>query len=191
MPDPQQPRLPIDAEPAGERLLVELKARCPDLDAVRARLAGRARLERTLCQVDTYFAVPRGRLKLRETPGRLAALIFYERPDVAGIKASDVRLAPVASPDTLRPLLAAALGIRAVVTKTREIWRLDGVQVHLDTVEGLGTFLELETLVAAPAGRLAAEARLRDLLGTLGIDPDRLEARSYGDLLTDAPAPDP
>jgi predicted adenylyl cyclase CyaB len=168
---------------SGEKLLAELKARCADLAPVRAILERRAQHETTTRQTDTYFHAPRGRLKLREVDGRPAQLIFYERPDVADVKTSQVSLAIVPHPGDLRRLLETMLGVRVVVAKLREIWRLEGVQVHLDTVDGLGAFVELEEVVASAAALPAGQAHVRRLMAELGIAPDALAARSYSDLV--------
>lgn len=166
-----------------EKLLAELKARCRDLGAVRSLLQGKATHVVTLRQVDTYFRVPRGRLKLREVAGRPAQLVYYERPDVPDIKGSRVLLATVEDGPGQRALLAEALGLRSTVTKSREIWRWEGVQVHLDTVEELGTFVEFEEVVEGSRDLAAAQAHLRQLLGELGIAHGDLVAGSYGDLI--------
>ena len=167
---------------SGPRLLAELKARCGDLGLVRDRLRGRATHEATVRQVDTYFSLQRGRLKLREVAGREAQLIYYERSDLAAVKPSHVYLAAAEDPPALRSLLAAALGIRARVAKTREIWRWEGVQVHLDLVEGLGSFVELEEPVDEPGAMPQALNHLGRLQADLGIRADQLVDRSYGDL---------
>lgn len=172
----------------GERLLAEFKARCPDLAAVRAILAERARYETTLRQTDTYFVVPRGRLKLREIDSRPAQLIFYERPDVSDVRTSQVFLATVTAPEDLRHLLSVTLGVRTRVVKVREIWRVGGVQVQLDTVDGLGDFVELKEVAESAAALPDAEARVRRLMADLGIAPEAMEARSYSDLVARAPA---
>ncbi len=166
-----------------EKVLAELKARCRELGTVKAELQGRAVHEATLRQVDTYFVAPTGRLKLREVEGRRAQLVYYERPDLADVKASRVLLANVEDGPGLRALLTAALGAKATVAKSREIWRWEEVQVHLDTVEGLGTFVEFEEVVREPQDLPQAQAHLRRLLGELGIGPDALVATSYGDLV--------
>ncbi len=166
-----------------EKLLAELKARCRDLGTVKAKLQGRAVHEATLRQVDTYFVAPTGRLKLREVEGRRGQLVYYERPDLAAVKASRVLLANVEDGPGLRALLTAALGVKATVAKLREIWRWEGVQVHLDTVEGLGTFVEFEEVVEKSRDLPRAQDHLRRLLGELGIRPEALVAMSYGDLV--------
>jgi predicted adenylyl cyclase CyaB len=150
---------------------------------VRAKLEGRAVHEATLRQVDTYFVVPTGRLKLREVEGRRAQLVYYERPDLPDVKASRVLLANIEDGSGLRALLSAALGVKATVAKSREIWRWEGVQVHLDTVEDLGSFVEFEEVVAKSQDLPQAQAHLRRLLGELGIRPEALVATSYGDLV--------
>src|SRR5689334_1468557 len=101
---------------------IELKARLPSLSAARqtaVRLAtqhvGHQR------QIDTYFHAPQGRLKLREIEGSTAQLVWYERPDQTGPKTSHYYLVPVADPVGLKQALTAAMGVRAVVDKNREI----------------------------------------------------------------------
>ncbi|HEY3066936.1 MAG TPA: class IV adenylate cyclase [Methylomirabilota bacterium] len=163
-------------------VLAELKARCDDLAAVRAQLRGRARHERTVRQIDTYFVVSRGRLKLREARGT-AQLIYYERPNLAAAKRSDVVVVPVRADGALRALLEQALGVRAMVAKTRESWRWRGVQVLLDTVDGLGTFVELKKVVRGRRALTAASRELTALRQQLGLAAAAVQARSYGDLL--------
>ena len=171
---------------------VELKARDPDPARTLERaLAAGAREHGILHQRDTYFAVRHGRLKLREEEPGGATLIAYERPDTAAERVSDYRLVPVTDPAALRAALEATDGVLAVVAKARRLllWE-DSVRIHLDAVEGLGTFLELEA-VAAPGSDLAREhdkvARLRD---ALGIADAALVEGSYADAVL-AGAPDP
>jgi homotetrameric cytidine deaminase len=171
---------------------VELKARDPDPARTLERaLAAGARDHGILHQRDTYFAVRHGRLKLREEEPGGATLIAYERPDTAAERVSDYRLVPVTDPAALRAALEATDGVLAVVAKARRLllWE-DSVRIHLDAVEGLGTFLELEA-VASPGSDLAREhdqvARLRD---ALAIADAALVEGSYADAVL-AGAPDP
>src|SRR3954447_15297646 len=110
---------------------VELKARDPDpersLDRARA-LGAEDRGE--LRQRDTYFAAPRGRLKLREQEPGQAQLIAYERPDAAQARESRYRIAPVADAPALRDALDAALGTTVVVDKRRHLLLYEGVRIH-------------------------------------------------------------
>jgi predicted adenylyl cyclase CyaB len=160
----------------------EIKARCADPAAVRRLLAalGVAMAQR-MRQVDTYFHVPRGRLKLREIEGREAQLIQYERPDRTAAHASDYVVAPVAEPEGLKQALTRALGVRGVVEKTRELYLWEHTRVHLDEVTGLGSFLELETVITDQS-REEAERECREAQAALGIGPEELIAGSYADL---------
>lgn len=171
----------------GSKRLVELKARVADLGRVRAWADAEAEWVEDVEQVDTYFRVSRGRLKLREVEGRREArLIFYLREDVPGTKESQVHLVEVRDGASLHRLLREALGVRTVVRKRRRIYRHGHVQIHLDRVEGLGTFVEFERSVTAgqeEGGRTDVEA----LQAALGIRPDDLVAGSYSDLLLDPP----
>src|SRR4051794_17750780 len=147
---------------------VELKAvdRDPAATLARASAAG-AQDHGTLVQTDTYFVVAHGRLKLREQEGAPAQLIAYERPDDAGVRLSRYHLIDVADPETARTGLGATCGVRVVVAKRRRLLSWENVRIHLDEVEGLGFFVELEA-VAGPDADLGAEHakvdRLRELL---------------------------
>jgi len=164
---------------------VEIKAACGDPDSIRRFLRSRgADFRGEDHQVDTYFRVPAGRLKLRQ--GRLENhLIHYERPNVAGPRRADVLL--LAAPPgertrALKDLLTEALGVLAVVDKRREIYFLDNVKFHIDEVEHLGRFVEIEAQGAGPTEE-ALRAQCRGYLDALGIRPDDLIAESYSEML--------
>ena len=169
---------------------VELKATDPEPARTLARaLAFGAEDRGELRQRDTYFAVAHGRLKLREEEPGGATLIGYERPDDPAERVSHYRLVPVADAAGLRAALAAANGIRTTVVKRRRLLLWEDVRIHLDTVEGLGTFVELEA-VAPPRSDLAAEReRVARLRAALGIEDGALLPGSYAD--AQAAAPDP
>jgi homotetrameric cytidine deaminase len=176
---------------AAPRRNVELKARDPDpaRSLERARALG-AEDHGELRQRDTYFAAPRGRLKLREQEPGGAELIAYERADAPGARESRYRLAPVADGAAVREALAAAVGITVVVAKRRRLLLWQGVRIHLDEVEGLGSFVELEG-VAEDASDLSAEGeRVATLRAELSIADDDLVPTGYADLLAERPAPD-
>jgi homotetrameric cytidine deaminase len=168
---------------------VELKAADPEPARTLARaLAFGAEDRGELRQRDTYFAVPHGRLKLREEAPGGATLIGYERPDDPAERVSHYRLVPVPDAAGVRAALAAANGIRTTVVKRRRLLLWEGVRIHLDTVEGLGTFVELEA-VAAPSSDLRAEyERVARLRAELGIADDALRPDSYADALDAATA---
>src|ERR671914_1389679 len=116
---------------------VELKAHDDDPGRTLERaLAAGADDRGLLQQRDTYFAVPRGRLKLREQEPGGATLIAYERPDEAGERVSGYHLVPVAEPAPLRDALAATSGVEAVVVKRRQLLMWETVRIHLDEVRG-------------------------------------------------------
>src|SRR5215475_5256835 len=123
-------------------LNIEIKARCLNPQTIRDVLHGyHADFRGTDHQIDTYFKVTQGRLKLRE--GNIEnALIYYEREEQEGPKRSTVTLVPVTPGSLLKALLTQALGILMVVEKHRDIYFIDNVKFHLDEVEQLGTFVE-------------------------------------------------
>jgi adenylate cyclase class 2 len=168
-------------------LNVEIKARCPDPERVRQMLAGMGAECRGLDhQVDTYFRCPAGRLKLRE--GNIEnALIHYLRRDEAGPKESHVTLCPTAPGSGLAALLESALGVLVVVRKQRGIYFVGNVKIHVDEVDGLGAFLEIEAIDRdGTLGRAHLQAQCDELMRRLGVRADELVACSYSDLLLDA-----
>lgn len=164
---------------------VEIKARVADLAPLRARAERLA--DRRLGvdrQVDTYFRVPHGRLKLRESALSGGQLVPYLRPDERGARRSDYLVVPVAEAARLKSLLAGILGVHRVVTKTREVLLAGNVRIHLDEVEGLGCFLELEAVFDGSAeGERREREKLARLLRELGIEESQLVATSYEALL--------
>lgn len=196
-----------------KHLNVEFKARCGDLERVRGILQQRsARHVGRDHQVDTYFRAERGRLKLRE--GSIEkALIHYDREDRSGPKTSDVTLVdlgtraggapggeydwpPEASVDPknkaplsvdtegLKQALRRAMGELVVVDKQRDIYFIDNVKVHLDTVEGLGTFVEAEAIADAEhTDKATLRYQCEELLDAFGIAENDLIDVSYSDMI--------
>jgi homotetrameric cytidine deaminase len=159
---------------------LEIKARDPDpARSLERALALGAEDHGEITQRDTYFGRTAGRLKLREQSPGDAELIEYRRPDEAGPRVSDYRLVPVSAPDALREALDAALGTLVVVEKRRRLLLWEGVRIHLDEVEGLGSFVELEATDADPS-------KVVFLRAELDIPDERLIAGSYSDLLLDS-----
>ena len=178
-------RLPASMSDLAPSRNVELKARCPDLAAARSAALALTSIRDagTQRQVDTYFAVPHGRLKLREIVGVRSELIWYSRADAAITRNSDYRLTPTAHPAELKASLAAALGVRGEVRKVRHVLLWHNVRIHLDAVDGLGSFVEFEAVISPADDEPTGHARIADLCRTLRVDPgDRLET-SYSDLL--------
>lgn len=169
---------------SGFRLNVEIKARSTRHDDVRAVLQRLgSRLVGTDHQVDTYFNVPVGRLKLRE--GTIEnSLIHYLRDDQSGPKTSDVLLYRVKPDPSLREVLERALGILVVVDKHREIHFVDNVKIHLDTVVGLGTFLEIEAIDAdGSRSPDQLQAQCEAFMDHFGVRDEDLLQDSYSDML--------
>jgi adenylate cyclase, class 2 len=163
---------------------LERKARCGDLCELREQAVKHgARFLAEETQADTYFHVPHGRLKLREINGLSATLIAYDRPDQKGSRLSSYHLVPVVHTPGLMAALAAALGVRGVVQKRRTIYLWHNVRIHLDEVEGLGTFVEFEAVLGPDDDEATAEERLEELGGALAIDASAYLATSYADLL--------
>src|SRR3954453_9253597 len=164
---------------AAPRRNVELKARDPDPARTLERcVALGAEDHGELRQRDTYFAARRGRLKLREQDPGAAELIAYERAAAGGARESRSGIAPGREPQALREALDAALGTVVVVDKRRRLFLWEGVRIHLDRVEGLGAFVELEG-VAADGSDLAREAgQVARLRAALDIGDAAIEAAS-------------
>ena len=166
---------------------VEIKARDADPGATAARCEALGAIDHgVLAQRDTYFTGRRGRLKLREQDGSDAELIAYRRPDTTEAQESAFIRAGVGDPAAVHEALGAALGETVVVVKRRRLWLWENVRIHLDDVEGLGTFIELEAMVGpglnAPEEAAEKVARLRS---ELAITDDALVAVGYSDLLLD------
>jgi predicted adenylyl cyclase CyaB len=162
---------------------VELKARDPDPNrSLLASLQAGAVDQGWLQQLDTYFIVNHGRLKLREQDGS-AELIYYERSDEAIERESSYRIVPVVDPDALKDALAAALGVLVAVEKSRQLLLWRNVRIHLDEVPGLGRFIELEA-IAEPDSNLTREyENIAELREVLGITDERILAAGYSDEL--------
>jgi adenylate cyclase, class 2 len=164
----------------------ELKARTENTASLREwLLANGADFKGTDAQTDTYFALPtgRGRLKLRE--GNIENnLIHYQRADDPEARLSQVALAPVADAVALRTVLERALGVLKIVRKTREIYFIENVKFHLDWLEGLGHFVEIEAIDQTgntPLKRL--EEQCKFYMVQLKIRPGDILSDSYSDMV--------
>ncbi len=167
---------------AAPRRNIELKASDPDPERSLAVVLGLGARDRgVLRQRDTYFRVNRGRLKLREEEPGGATLVQYDRVDADEARVSSYRLVPIEDPRKLCDALEASLGTLAVVEKARHLLLWQSVRIHLDRVEGLGNFVELEG-VATQDSDLADELdRVTRLTEALEIAPERILRNSYSD----------
>ncbi len=163
---------------------VEIKAR---IDSIEALLPAAATLAdhgpEHMAQDDTFFGCLHGRLKLRVFADGRGELIAYERPDRSGPKTSDYRITPVPEPDALRETLRRALGVTGRVVKQRTLFLAGRTRVHLDRVDGLGDFLELEVVLREGEDEQDGIAEAQDLLARLNVQPSQLVCGAYLDLL--------
>jgi adenylate cyclase len=163
---------------------VEIKARVADLAQVEERVRPLADSGPVVIrQEDTFFRVPVGRLKLRVLDGVQGQLIWYRRPDADGPTESDYSIVPIEQHDALRAVLADALGIAGTVRKTRTLYMVGRTRIHLDEVEGLGDFVEIEVVLGEGEPVDAGEAEARGLMDSLGIRQQDLVPAAYVDLL--------
>ena len=127
---------------------IEIKARARDFAGIRARAEALSDAAvQVIPQEDTFFTVGQGRLKLRVRPNGPAQLIYYERPDQDGPKRSDYHIFETTDAENLKTTLSLALGLRGIVRKTRYLYMIGQTRVHLDDVQGLGQFIELEVVM--------------------------------------------
>lgn len=167
-------------------LNIELKARCSTPERIRKLLEEReADFKGTDHQVDTYFNVPEGRLKLRE--GTIENnLIFYQRANKAAAKKSNIELVSFKDTGGIKSLLTSALGVKVVVDKTREIYFIDNVKFHIDEVTQLGSFVEIEAIDKnRNIGELTLRQQCKFYRKLFDIREEDLVAESYSDLLLD------
>lgn len=192
---------------------MELKVHCENEERFQAleiqAQKGGASYLRTMKQRDTYFQVPYGRLKLREwwlegqeslvtvrRGGHLDAgnevgsagvtLIAYTRANAGGSRISDYLVSPVPEPETLRLVLTETLGTLVEVEKVRVLYAYGNTRIHLDTVQGLGSFVELETVIGEVTSLKDAMAEHQAVITALGLDVLPPVATSYSDLLISA-----
>lgn len=171
-------------------LNVEFKARCDNPHTIRQILASlNASLKGVDHQIDTYFKVPRGRLKLRE--GIIENyLIYYERSDQQASKESHVSLFETEPRSPLKPILTTSLGTLAVVDKKREIYFVDNVKIHIDNVENLGSFIEVEAIdLDGTRGKEKLQEQCSYFMDIFKIVQEDLIAKSYSDLILEASIP--
>ena len=163
---------------------IEIKARVRDFDEIRRRAEQLSDTPmEVIPQEDTFFNTPLGRLKLRVLSEDKGQLIYYTRPDQEGPKRSDYHISLTSDPENLKRVLELAYGIRGIVRKTRYLYLVDQTRLHLDDVEGLGQFMELEVVMRD--GQSDAEGQLiaEGLMAALGVERSDMLEGAYMDLL--------
>lgn len=184
LPTPPAQAAPPAAGAAVPRANVEIKARARDLPVLEraaAELSGGP--PTVLHQCDTFFPCPSGRLKVRRLGPTHGELINYHRADVVGPKRSDYSIVRTDAPDALAAQLGEALGVAGVVRKERRLYLIGRTRVHLDRVEGLGDFVELEVVLTPGESAADGRAVAAELMRRLGIDDGDLVPGAYIDLL--------
>ena len=163
---------------------VEIKARIESIDGMTGKVAAIAdQGPIKIVQDDTFFVCERGRLKLRAFSATEGQLIFYRRADQAGPKESFFVIAPTPAPDALREALSLAYGQAGRVRKERILFLVGRTRVHLDRVEDLAEFLELEVVLSDGEPQEAGVEEAHRLMRALGIEKEQLLDGAYVDLL--------
>lgn len=167
-----------------KKVNVEIKARCKDMERIRKVLqAEDARFEGTDRQVDTYFNTSNGRLKLRE--GKIENhLISYSRKNQSEPKLSDITLYDTSKDsEVLKEMLIKHFGIKCVVNKKRGIYHIRNIKIHLDSVEKLGLFLEIEAIADDKNDEDKLKKQVEYYIRRFGIKKNDLIKESYSDMV--------
>jgi|HubBroStandDraft_1064217.scaffolds.fasta_scaffold339027_1 predicted adenylyl cyclase CyaB len=162
---------------------VEIKARIAGWQEMRDRIEKIVRGPgEKLEQEDVFFSVPRGRVKVRTVNGK-CELIYYFRENATHARESNYLIIPVENGARTREMLTAVHGEIGVVRKTRWLFMAGQTRIHLDQVEGLGDFLELEVVMREGQSAREGETIAGALMAQLGVEPDQLLDRAYFDYL--------
>ena len=163
---------------------IEIKARCENPEELHLKLIELgADFKGVDHQVDTYFNVNHGRLKLRE--GNIeTALISYNRPDTASAKKSEFRLYHSKDFASLKAMLTESLGVLTIVDKKRKIFYIDHIKFHIDEVDKLGSFMEIEVTNMDGNQKLdVMQQQCGEFMELLSISDKHLVSHSYSDLI--------
>lgn len=163
---------------------IEIKARVRDFPTLQKRAETLSDTPvQVILQEDTFFHTPRGRLKLRQLAPDRGQLVYYERPDREGPKRSDYYIYETANPQELKAVLSRTLGVRGVIRKARHLYIAGQTRIHMDRVEGLGDFMELEVVLRPEQPDAEGQTIARDLMARLGVLESDLIESAYIDLL--------
>ncbi|CAK6974532.1 uncharacterized protein LOC115595801 isoform X1 [Scomber scombrus] len=163
---------------------VEIKAKVSDVKEFGKKAAELSQSEGSIIkQHDTFFMCNQGRLKLRDFMDGSGQLIFYERPDTDGPKLSRYSISPTSDPQSLRVVLSDSLGVKGEVRKERRLFLIGQTRVHLDTVEGLGHYMELEVVMRPEQSVEDGQQVAEHLMEQLGVSKESLVTGAYMDLI--------
>ena len=164
---------------------IEIKARYPDSEkahTIAKKIGAQWLGEET--QIDTYFIVPHGRFKLRESSKHGGQLVPYIRPNSEGPKKSTYQILPVSQPSEFKKLMTEILGVDVVVEKKRSVYILGNIRIHIDVVQGLGHFFEFEAVYENLEDETKEKQKVSDLLKVFEIHDTQLLKFSYRELLS-------
>ncbi|XP_037317384.2 uncharacterized protein LOC119210952 [Pungitius pungitius] len=163
---------------------VEIKAKVSDPTRFAEKATELSQSEGTIIrQHDTFFNCSQARLKLRDFMNGTGQLIFYERPDTDGPKLSRYSISPTSDPSSLRAVLSDAMGVKGEVRKERRLFVVGQTRIHLDAVEGLGTYMELEVVMRPEQTVEDGQQVAEELMEKLGVSKESLVMGAYMDLL--------
>ncbi len=168
---------------------IEIKARVASIASIYQAAASIADGEAVeTLQDDSFFKCELGRLKLRAFADGTAVLVFYRRADLQGPKESFYELSPCNEPDSLRQVLNLAYGSAGRVQKHRTLFMAGRTRIHLDKVQGLGDFVELEVTLEAHESAEDGVREAYEVMAALGLEESQLVEGAYVDLLAKQPA---
>ncbi len=163
---------------------IEIKAYARNFEEIRRRAEALSdQPVEVLPQEDMFFNTPQGRLKLRVLSANNGQLIYYTRPNQEGPKRSDYQIYLTSDPENLKRVLELAYGRRGIVRKRRYLYLVGQTRVHLDDVEGLGQFMELEVVLREGQSDADGQAVAEELMASLGVEKNELIEGAYMDLL--------
>lgn len=163
---------------------IEIKARIRDVEKQIALVIGVADSGPVVIdQDDTFFHCPDGRLKLRELSANQGELILYHRPDASGPKTSTYVISQSSEPGKMREILSAVLGVTGRVRKRRLLYLCGATRIHIDDVEGLGSFIELEVVLQDADTIEEGQQIAEDLMNQLDINKGDLLEGAYVDMM--------
>lgn len=161
---------------------LEIKAKVDDVSPLeKVAIEIGAKFNADFVQVDTYFDIANGRLKMREFADGKAELIFYRRIETSERRWSDYEVVKVCEPEKLKNLLAKIFGLKVVVEKRRKVYLYENARIHLDKVNGLGDFVEFEVICDRDESQ--AEELMEFLIERFELKRENFIKISYSDLL--------
>lgn len=164
---------------------IEIKTSLDSIPKMEQRLKKLdARYQGLLNQVDTYFSCPNGRIKLREVNDKQFEIIFYRRSNSATSKTSYYQIVTLTRTKAreFKKFFTDAYGVMMIIKKQRRLWLYKNTRIHLDRVVGLGTFLELETVIKNIT-MVIGKKEHAEVISLLDLKRFKTYSQSYSDML--------